>query len=299
MNGRILVSLVLNIIITFTEFIAGILAGSLSLLSDALHNLSDVFVLLITYVARKISEKEADITKTFGYRRIEILAAFVNLMVLIGIGFYLIVEGILKIISPAEVNSKLIIWIGLLSVVINAMSASHLHGGFLRSLNVKSAYLHLLTDMFTSIAVVLGGLIIEYTDYYIIDPILSIFIASFIFYSSRDSFKKVYRILMNFAPEGVDYEKIKSIFTSIPEIEGFHHFHIWQLNENEIHLEAHIDFKENVELRKATEIIETLEKKIKDIGINHVTFQPEFHPNHPRELIRKMEIGNHDHRHSH
>ncbi len=299
MKLRILFALLLNVVITLTEFIVGIVAGSLSLISDALHNLSDVFALLITYVARKVSGKEADITKTFGYRRIEILAAFVNLLFLVGIGFYLIVEGILKILSPAVVNSELIIWTGLLSVVLNAISASFLHHDSHHSLNVKSAYLHLLTDMFTSIAVVVGGLIIKYTGYYVVDPILSILIAIFIFYSSAESFKKVYRILMNFAPEGVNYAKIQEIITSIPEIEGFHHFHIWQLNESEIHLEAHIDFKDDVELSRVTKIIDEMEKKFKEIGINHVTFQPEFHPSHPRELIGKMQVVDYKHIHFH
>jgi len=279
-------TIVLNIIITLLQIIGGAISGSLALLSDAMHNFSDVLALLIAYVANRLSSRPNDESKTFGYKRAEILATFINASVLFGIGLFLIVEAAQKLYHPEIINSLLVIALGIFSIVLNTLSVLLIKDDAHNNMNIKAAYLHLLTDVMTSVAVVVGGVVIYYFHIFWIDSLISILIAIYLIISSVDLIKQSSAILMQFSPKEVDINKIIALVKTMPEIKDIHHIHIWKINEHQIHFEAHLDFKEDLALSVSNKIIEELEKKLHlKFGIEHTTFQCEYNTKHSTKKI--------------
>ncbi|MEL6916882.1 MAG: cation diffusion facilitator family transporter [Bacteroidota bacterium] len=278
LKGRnLMVSILLNVLITIAQIVGGIVSGSLSLLSDALHNFSDVLSLVISYVASVLSKKEASTNKTFGYKRAEIIAAFVNSATLIIVAIILIKEAIERFLDPQEVESNLVIWLSLLAIFANGLSVLLIKKDADRNMNMKSAYLHLLTDMMASVAVLIGGLLMKFYAMYWVDPVLTLAIALYLIYMGYDLLKASTRVLMLFTPETIEVQKIVASICGIPHIKNVHHVHIWQLNEDEIHLEAHVDFSTDIKLSEFDDILYSIEEKVyHEFGINHVNIQPEF-----------------------
>ncbi|PCJ91870.1 MAG: cation transporter [Flavobacteriaceae bacterium] len=278
LKGRnLVISIILNIVITISQAIGGIISGSLSLLSDALHNFSDVLSLIVSYVATVLSKKEASTNKTFGYKRAEIIAAFVNASTLMIVAVILIKEAIERFYAPQEVESNLVIWLALLGIFANAFSVLLLKKDAESSMNMKSAYIHLLTDMMASVAVLIGGLLMKFYQIYWIDPLLTLLIALYLIYMGYDLLKASTKVLMLFTPETIEVQKIVKSICEIEPIKNVHHVHIWQLNEEEVHLEAHIDFKEDISLSQFDVILIEIEEKVyHEFHINHVNIQPEF-----------------------
>jgi cobalt-zinc-cadmium efflux system protein len=198
---NLFVSIVLNLFITTAQIIGGIVSGSLALLSDALHNFSDVMALLIAWWANKISSKESSEEKTFGYKRAEIVAALFNASVLVGIGVYLIVEGVAKLMRPEAIDSDIVIYLALLGIVFNFISVLLLQKDAKENLNMKAAYLHLLSDTMTSVAVLIGGLGMKYFGAFWIDPFITIVIALYLIQTSFSLIKETTSILMQFSPK--------------------------------------------------------------------------------------------------
>ena len=160
LKGRnLVISILLNIVITLAQVVGGLLSGSLSLLSDALHNFSDVISLIISYIANRLSRKSASLKKTFGYKRAEILAAFVNAAALIVVAVFLIKEAVIRFQHPQEIETGLVIWLSFIAILGNGFSVLLLKKDSETNMNMKSAYLHLLTDMLASVAVLIGGLL--------------------------------------------------------------------------------------------------------------------------------------------
>ncbi len=280
--------IILNIAITVGEFIAGIIGGSLALISDSLHNLSDVFSLFITYFGQKISHKKISEQKTYGYRRAEIIAALTNVVILMAVGGFLISEAIIRFSHPSKVTPDLIIWGGFASIIINTLSVIILHRDARHSLNIKSAYLHLFTDVLTSIAVVIGGIAIEITNFFKIDAFIAILISIFIMVTSLKMLGRILGILMQFAPPDFPVEKVEEIASQFREISNIHHLHIWQLNEREIHMEAHVDFRNDIPISKVSETISKLSNEIqRQLNIAHITLQPEYGTKDDKSLIIK------------
>lgn len=199
-GGRLFLSVLLNVIITVAQVIGGLISGSMALLSDALHNFSDVLSLLITYFAHKLAHRSHTVKHTFGFQRAEILAAFINSAMLIGIAVFLGVEAINRIITPATIQSSIVIWLAVGSIVINGLSVLLIHSGAKESINIRSAYLHLLSDMLTSVAVLVGGLLMKYYGVYWVDGIITFMIALYLIYSSWNLFVESINIIMLFTP---------------------------------------------------------------------------------------------------
>jgi cobalt-zinc-cadmium efflux system protein len=277
-KGRnLIISILLNILITVSQVIGGLVSGSLALLSDALHNFSDVMSLIISYIANVLSKKEASTNKTFGYKRAEIIAAFVNSATLIVVAIILIKEAVERFLSPQEIESDLVIWLSLLGIAANGFSVFLLKGTTSNNMNMKSAYLHLLTDMMASIAVLVGGLLMKFYQVYWVDTALTLAIALYLIYMGYDLLKNSTRVLMLFTPHTIQVQKIVEAIKRIRPIRNVHHVHIWQLNDDEVHLEAHIDFKEDIKLSEFDVILEQIEEEMyHEYGINHVNIQPEF-----------------------
>ena len=283
---NLFITIILNVIITVSQIVGGIMSGSLALLSDAMHNFSDVLALVIAYAANRLSARPNTLDKTFGYKRAEILAALFNASVLIGIAVFLIVEAFHKFYHPEAVNSVWVIGLGLLSIVLNAASVLLVKDDAHENMNIKAAYLHLLTDVMTSVAVVGGGLLMYYFGLFWIDPLISVIIALYLIWASIGLIKESSAILMQFTPADIDMDTLIQAIESEPTIENVHHIHLWKLDDHRIHLEAHLDFHEDLSLSASNTVTETLEKKLHDtFDIEHTTFQCEFDRDDNKEVI--------------
>ncbi|HHO65240.1 MAG TPA: cation transporter [Epsilonproteobacteria bacterium] len=279
-------TIVLNVVITLSQIVGGIISGSLALLSDAMHNFSDVLALVIAYAANRMAARPNDVQRTFGYKRAEILAALFNASVLIGIAVFLIVEAFHKFYHPEPINSVWVIGLGMLSIVLNTASVLLIKEDSQESMNVRAAYLHLLTDVMTSIAVVLGGVLMYYFGIFWIDPLISALIALYLILASFGLVKESSAILMQFTPENIDVDEVVKAIEDESEIANVHHIHIWKLNDHQINLEAHLDFSEDVTLSASNRVIDRLEKKLHDtFDIEHTTFQCEYGREDNKEKI--------------
>lgn len=274
---NLFITIILNIIITLSQIIGGILSGSLALMSDALHNFSDVLALVLTYWTNKIAKKDKNNYKTFGYKRAEILATLFNSATLISIAIYLIIESIDKFFNPQSVDSTLVIGLGILSIILNAVSVLLVKDDAHNNMNVKAAYLHLLTDVMTSVAVVIGGVLMYFYNIFWVDPLISLLIAFYLIKASYSLLLESINILMQGSPEHIDIEEIKKNVENFDEVLNIHHLHIWRLNDHDIHLEAHIDFKQNLLLQEVNQITSKIEEYLKSkYHISHITLQAEY-----------------------
>ncbi|WP_372755693.1 cation diffusion facilitator family transporter [Labilibaculum sp.] len=278
LKGRNLgIAILLNIGITLIQVIGGFISGSLALLSDALHNFSDVLALLMSWFASRLSMRKQTPKQTFGYKRAEVIAALFNAISLFIIAFYLLKEAVQRIMEPQDIQSGLVMILGGLSIILNGLSVLLIQKDAKQNMNMRSAYLHLLSDMVSSIAVVLGGLAMYLWHIPWIDSILSIAIAIYLVYSSWGLIKESIRILMQFAPHSINLKQIQEKMKAIDEIENMHHVHVWQLDDKQINFEAHISFKEDLLLSEVKQIMSKLEHMLHDeFEINHVTLQPEL-----------------------
>lgn len=271
---KLIIVTLFNFSITVVQFIGGIFSNSLSLISDAIHNLGDTSALFIAFLAGKHSQKQATAENTFGYKRTEILAALFNAVVLIGICIYLFFEAYNRFLHPEPIKGKIMLIVAIFGLLANAISVIVLHKDKTHNLNIKAAYMHLLGDTLSSIAVIIGGIAIWIWNIYWIDPLITVLVSIYIIYHTYSIVKETTNILMQGAPSGIDIIRIKNDIESIENIENIHHLHIWQLFENQIHFEAHITLKENISLDKVDTLRNNIEKLLLDkFNINHSTLQ--------------------------
>lgn len=277
---KLLFTIGLNIFITLAQALGGLLSGSLALLSDALHNLTDVISLIISYVANLFTKKEASEAKTFGYKKAEIIAAFVNSAFLLIIAIYLIYEAILRFYNPQEIESNVVIWLALLAIFANGFSVLLLKSEAKEKMNMLSAYLHLFTDIATSVALLIGGLLMKYFHWFWVDSLLTILIGFYLIFMGYDLLKKSFKILILFTPEHISLEEVTLA------IKNAQHVHVWELNEDEVHIEAHIEFYNDIKVSEFDIILKEIEQiLLQDFNINHNNFQPEFKKDDPKNLI--------------
>lgn len=271
---NLFLTIVLNVIITVAQIIGGLFSGSLALLSDALHNFSDV----LAYGANRLSSRQSSVTKTFGFKRAEIISALFNTSVLMAIAIFLMIESIYKLNNPHPIASIWLISLGSLSIVLNTLSVLLIKGDAHKNMNIKAAYLHLLTDVMTSVAVVVGGILMYFYELYWIDPLISMFIALYLLKASWRLIKSSLGVLMQFAPSHIDmHDLIEKILKSHDTIKNVHHVHLWQLDDHHVHFEAHLDFDDNLSLQASNKITDTLESLLREsFGISHCIFQCEY-----------------------
>ena len=286
-GNRLLFSILLNIVITVAQVIGGLISGSLALISDAVHNLSDVISLIISYIANLLTNrKKQTLHQTFGFKRAEIIAAFFNSATLIIIAVFLAFEAIKRFNDPQEIGSEIVIWLAFVAILGNGLSVLLLKRDANHNLNMKSAYLHLITDLLTSVAVLGGGLLMKYYQIYWIDAILTIFISIYLLYMSWEIFIDSLKILMLFAPKDLAIRDIEKQILKIDDIKNIHHVHIWQLNDHDIHFEAHIEFKKDINLSDFDKICFQVEVLLLNkFHINHSNLQPEFERDDHKDFI--------------
>lgn len=283
---NLVLSILLNLLITIAQIIGGIISGSLALISDALHNFSDVLSLVFSLIAHKLSRRKASINNTFGYKRAELIAAFINAITLIIVALYLIIEASKRLFNPEPIQSGLVIWLAILGILVNGFSVLLLKKDAEHNLNMKSAYLHLLTDMLASVAVLVGGILMKFYGWFWVDSLMTLLIALYLIYVSYDLIKESTKMLMLFTPHHIDIKEIVREVHKIPGVNKLHHIHVWHLNEEELHLEAHLDCSEDIKMSEFNELLDKVEQVLfTKFHINHINIQPEFKKEDPKDFI--------------
>ena len=286
-ENNLIIIMVLNFIITLVELIGGLLSGSLSLLSDSLHNFSDGISVIVSFIALRLSKRENTLKNTFGYKRAEILAALFNSSFLIIISFFLFKEACLRIQHPQNIDSKIMISVALVGLAANTISVFLLKPGSKDNMNIRSAYVHLFSDSLSSLGVIIGGILIFYFNITIIDPILTFIIGAYVLKEGFDILKQSVNILMEKTPAHIDILKIKEIVEKIPEVDNLHHVHIWQINDKEFLFEGHIDVKQDINLSKVEEIRSNINLILfNEFEINHTTIQIEYKACKDKDIIK-------------
>jgi len=285
--GRLLITMLLNFLITTIEVIGGILSGSLSLLSDALHNFSDGISIIISYVAIRLSGRPRDMTYTFGLKRAEILAAIINSVALITICVFLFKEAYERLVSPVVVKGNIVAIIAGIGLVANVLGTMLLRGVKDKSMNIRSTYLHLLSDTVSSMAVIIGGICMYLFSIYWIDPILTVLIALYVLKEGFSIIKEATGVLMMRAPDTASLEDIKERLEAIPGIKNIHHVHVWRLSEDRVHFEAHVEVDGDMVVTECTRLGTLIEDMMKRIyGIEHVTLQFESNRCESKALVQ-------------
>lgn len=271
-------SIILNGIIAFTELVGGLFSNSLALISDALHNFSDFIALIISFIAARVVRWDNNEKKSYGYFRVEILAAFVNAVALVLIGVYIIYEAMSRLYSPEDIHSRLMIIIAAIGFVANVVSVVLLRPHRGENLNAKSAFLHLMTDAAESGAVIVTAILISIFGFRFLDPVISIAIGLLIIKSSWDLLVESANILTEGSPKGIDLNDVAEFIRGFPGVKGVHHIHIWSLSTNFKALSAHI-VVDDMQLSNTSAITNGLDSQLSDrFGINHPTFQLEADP---------------------
>lgn len=286
-SGRnLLISSVLNFAITVVEIIGGLVSNSLALLSDALHNLGDTFAVFLAYMAYLISKKDRTDKKTFGYKRIEILAALFNAIVLIVITVFLFAEAFKRIRNPEPVRGNIMLVVAVTGLLANVFSVFLLRRDSKHNINVRAAYLHLLGDTISSVAVIAGALFIALFGWYWLDPLITFIVGLYVLKETWTVLKQAVGILMQETPRELNLKEVKQALEGIPEIDNIHHVHAWNLNDNEIHFECHVDLKNDLRISKTEKIKEKIhEILLNRFNISHVTIQYEFNFCDSKEMI--------------
>jgi cobalt-zinc-cadmium efflux system protein len=270
---RLVVSMIMNLIIPAVQICGGIISGSMALISDALHNLSDFISLVINYAALAIGKRGPTHQQTFGYKRVEIFATLVSVGLLYGTGFYIAIEAWHRFRAPQPIAGQLVIWIALMGFAGNIISALMLRSGSKINLNMKSAFLHMLSDAATSLVVALLGVVWIYRPWFWLDPVFSWLIVWMILFSGWGLLKDSILILMNATPAGIDLQDIQNALESIDGITEIHDLHVWNPSAESIALAVHITVP-NQMLGKVDELAEQVRTILANkFKIDHPTLQ--------------------------
>lgn len=261
-DGKLGIAVLINVLLTIVQIIGGILSGSLSLIADALHNLSDAGAILIAILARKIARKPANNRMTFGYKRAEILGALLNSTTLIIVGLYLIYEAVNKYFNPQPIDGWIVVWIASIALVIDVATAWLTYkSGAKNNLNLKAAFIHNLSDAFASVAVIIAGSLIILYQWYVVDLLATILISVYVIYHGITLVRESISILMQAVPVDIDIDKLCEDIESIPNIDRVRHIHVWKLDDKEVYLEASINLQTMKHVQDLTPIKQLLEEQ--------------------------------------
>lgn len=272
-DRRVSVAIWANALLTVAQIIGGVLSGSLALIADALHNFSDMASLVIAYAARRIARRPPDRRMTFGYARIEVVAALVNYTTLIVIGLYLVYEGAMRLIAPPEVAGWTVVILGGVALFVDSLTALLTWSMQRGSVNIRALFLHNLSDALASVGVVAGGTLILLYDWWLVDPIVTIVIASYILYLSVTEIGAPIRTLMLGSPPDLDIDGLIEELCAVDGVAGIHHVHLWQMQEHEAALDCHIVLTDDGWTCQETVKAE-IKKSLRDrTGISHSSLE--------------------------
>ncbi len=269
----LLISLIIKLILATSQITAGIYSNSMALIADALHNLTDSSALLIALFAQVIAKRPPDALKTFGYKRVEVVAALINLTTMILMGIYLIIEAVGRVFSPHYIESEIVIITALVAFIVDALVAALLYLISRNSINLKAAFLDSVSDALGSIAVFISGILIMYYNLHAADVVITILIAIYIIYHATNHLPQVINILVGAKPKGLD---LTSLTQNLEETEGvinIHHMHVWQLDEVQNALEAHVVINNFENMEKIKEHLKTTLKEKYNIGHSTLEFE--------------------------
>ena len=287
-GNNLLFATLLNLVITIAEIIGGLISNSLALLSDAIHNLGDTFAVLLAYIANRISKKDATEKKTFGFKRIEILAALLNAIVLIVIIIFLFIEAYRRFQSPEPIKGLIMFIVATVGLIANLIAVLLLKNGSRSNINIRAAYLHLLGDTISSVAVIVGSVLIYFFQVYWLDPLITVLIGLYIIKEAFSILKEAVDILMQSTPSSIDLHEVVFEIEKHKDINNVHHVHSWKLDDTQIHFEGHIDLDKNLSISDADIIRAEIETMLRNkFGISHVTIQFEYNCCDEKEVIHQ------------
>tara|TARA_R110000737_G_scaffold34232_5_gene52673 strand:- start:5045 stop:5947 length:903 start_codon:yes stop_codon:yes gene_type:complete len=270
-NGKLTFAVLINVLLTIVQIIGGVLSGSLSLIADALHNLSDAGAIVIAIFARKISSKRADKNMTFGYQRAEIIGTLINSITLIIVGVYLIYEAISKYFNPTEINGWIVIYIAGIALVVDIATALLTYlSGAKTSMNLRAAFIHNVSDALASVAVIITGFLIIYYQWYFVDVIATVLISIYVLYHGRLLALESIKILMQAVPEKIDISEIQRHLELTLGVQSATDIHVWQLDEHKLFLECKLQLALNVE---KVDLVKIKAKLQDSYGIKHSTIE--------------------------
>ena len=272
---RLAIVVALNFLITIVEIIGGLVSGSLSLLSDALHNFSDGVAVIIAWIAIRLNARPRNDFFTFGMKRAEVLAAVVNAGALVAISLWLFVEAWERFQNPTPISGVIMTGVAAVGLVANVLGSWLLHRGSKHNMNLRAAYLHLFSDAVSSIGVILGGLAITFLGIGWVDPLLTVLIGLYVLKESLQILWRALGVFMLASPPEVSLTAVREALLAVPGVEGVHHLHLWQVSEQDTHFEGHITVDDQL-VSQAERIRETVEALLDDrFDINHATLQIE------------------------
>lgn len=239
-DARVAWAIAVNMALTFVQIIGGLLSGSLALIADALHNFSDAVALIIAFFARKIARRPADDRMSFGYGRIEVVAALVNYTTLVVLAFYLIYEGVMRFLEPQPIDGWLVVWVAVVALVVDLVTAALTWSLSKNSMNIRAAFLHNVADALGSVAVIVAGVAVIWFGWTWVDPLVTLMIALYILWHVRAEAGAAIQVLMLGTPPGLDPERVARYVESVEGVQAVHYVHVWSLQENAAALTAHL-----------------------------------------------------------
>lgn len=279
----------LNISLVVAEISAGVYSGSMALLADALHNLGDVLALIISLVALIYGAKKATDSMTFGYIKAEMMAAFLNALFLVVTMLFILAESLHRLFVPNDINAPIVIAASLIALLINALSTwllsqknlehhhhehdDHHHDHHHEDMNIKAAYLHMLSDAALSLSVVVGGVVIYLFGIVVIDTLLSLLFSIYIIKETLPLLRKSFFALMDANED--DIKEIEQLILASSEVASVHDLHLYRPNSRECYGSAHIVLREDLCLSQIETILETIRERLSNAGITHFVLQPE------------------------
>ncbi len=272
-NRSFIWGIILNIVYVFIELFYGWQQGSTALFSDAVHNIGDVSGLLLAFVAFKLQNVKSGKVLTYGYKKVSILASFINSVLLAFAIGAIAWEGIQRTIHPQAINGVIVSWVAFAGVIINFISARLFHQEKEGDLNIKAAYWHLMADALVSLGVVVSGIIIYYTHWYRIDGIVTIIIALVVLYSTWNLFKESWIGVLDGVPAEIDRDEIILHLSEIDGVIDVHHVHIWGISTNENALTGHVKVKD---IKTLPLVKKSIKEELNEHGISHSTLEFEL-----------------------
>lgn len=277
LNAAFIAGIALNAIYVAVEAVYGFLYDSMGLLSDAGHNLSDVASLVIAMVAFRLMTHKPDIRHTYGYKKFTVQASFINALLLYAAVGAILVGAISKLMHPTAVNGDTIAWVAATGVVVNGVTAWLFMKDKNRDMNVKAAYLHMAADTLVSLGVVVSGIVIHFTGWYVLDPIVGIVIALVIAWSTRGLLAESTRLSIDAVPKSVDMNALERAILSVDGVKSIHHLHVWPLSTTEVAMTVHVII---TDVNRLNYIIASVRSKSRLHGVSHPTVEAETETPH-------------------
>ncbi len=279
-----IIAIILNVSFALIEYLIGYYTDSLALLSDALHNVSDVIGLLISFIGLKLIQSKETQNFTYGYKKASILSSSINLVILSLIIINILVSAINRFKNPIQVQSISVIVVASIGIFINFISAYLFYKSDSKDINAKTAFINLFLDVIVSVGVVISGVIMLYTNIAIIDPIISIVIALFIFISLIKVFKENLLLALDGVPKNIDIEKVDKIIKAEKRIIDYHHMHIWALSSNITAITLHITLSKDLTNSEIMDVKQKLKLNFKKINIEHSTIEVDINVKNFKEI---------------